>query len=723
MLKDAVRRAATAVVAIVVCLGAGAGAIGPVDRGPAASAATPSASNRSHVGAAAQAAPCSDSVDTTAYATLELFGVLPGLGLFFKIANALAKTARHGICSANGREMPVVEFMVKQMEAAAERIVDQHTLQSVYARSADLMLTLQREQANLEQVSTMTPVERTAFSTVMQTIGNTASQLEAEVSELPWQSLPAAEMIGGIKNGALALAFGLADPGTRKQHLRNVVLPAELEETRQVIADSEAQLVHYVRTELWVVRESDDPGRTPVGMFEIRAGAGHADEWDYLELWSCKRILGPRHCANFSSRRAEFFSVAVNKHLEERAKFLAMFTPEYLAFRNELTIFRGAPFLLTNNRVVAGRNKCLDVPGNPEPARGSGLQLWECEPGRAETDQEWRFVPGSGLVQNVRYRLCLDLQDGSDQSVRASRLVLAECAPDVGPLVIGHAGEPEYGDQEWAMHPLGYLVHLASGRCLDLPGSHTVENGAVAQTSPCEYGRSADVGARGASAGLKSGDPFTDQSWAMWFRCGSRPTVPAPLPPLSLAEVPPADTTPPVVSITSHGQQPASTSAVVEFSTDLTAVLVECQTGEGDFVPCASPYQTVSLTTGEHRVVVRAADALGNLGRTEVVVAIDAEAPETMIRSGPSGTVRPVDPVTFTLASSTPGSQFGCSLDGAVFEPCASPVSYGRLAVGSHVFKVEATAPNGIVDTSPETRTWTVRRCLLFLPATPCQRR
>lgn len=85
----------------------------------------------------------------------------------------------------------------------------------------------------------------------------------------------------------------------------------------------------------------------------------------------------------------------------------------------------------------------------------------------------------------------------------------------------------------------------------------------------------------------------------------------------------------------------------------------------------------------------------------------DATPPETMIDSGPSGTVS-LTSATFSFSATEAGSSFECRLDGAAFTPCTSPTSYSGLADGSHTFGVRATDPAGNTDPTPASRTWTI---------------
>src|SRR5215208_211287 len=86
----------------------------------------------------------------------------------------------------------------------------------------------------------------------------------------------------------------------------------------------------------------------------------------------------------------------------------------------------------------------------------------------------------------------------------------------------------------------------------------------------------------------------------------------------------------------------------------------------------------------------------------------DTTPPDTVINSGPSGTIKTTD-TRFTFSSTEANSKFECSLDGADFSACSSPKQYTGLANGSHTFKVRATDAAGNTDQSPASRTWKVR--------------
>ena len=85
----------------------------------------------------------------------------------------------------------------------------------------------------------------------------------------------------------------------------------------------------------------------------------------------------------------------------------------------------------------------------------------------------------------------------------------------------------------------------------------------------------------------------------------------------------------------------------------------------------------------------------------------DTTPPETTITSGPASPTSQTT-ATFALVSSEAGSTFACALDLGPFLPCASPVTYSGLALGSHQLRVRATDAAGNVDPTPAAYSWTI---------------
>ena len=81
--------------------------------------------------------------------------------------------------------------------------------------------------------------------------------------------------------------------------------------------------------------------------------------------------------------------------------------------------------------------------------------------------------------------------------------------------------------------------------------------------------------------------------------------------------------------------------------------------------------------------------------------------PDTLIISNPAALSTSPNS-TFIFASTVLGSKFNCSLDGAPFTACKSPKRYSRLTNGGHNFLVRAIDPQGNIDSTPATHSWTI---------------
>lgn len=87
--------------------------------------------------------------------------------------------------------------------------------------------------------------------------------------------------------------------------------------------------------------------------------------------------------------------------------------------------------------------------------------------------------------------------------------------------------------------------------------------------------------------------------------------------------------------------------------------------------------------------------------------AIDNIPPVTSILSAPPPSTSSID-ATFAFAANEPGATFACSLDNAPFAGCESPQSFSALALGAHIFSVQATDAAGNTDATPALLSWTI---------------
>ncbi len=83
----------------------------------------------------------------------------------------------------------------------------------------------------------------------------------------------------------------------------------------------------------------------------------------------------------------------------------------------------------------------------------------------------------------------------------------------------------------------------------------------------------------------------------------------------------------------------------------------------------------------------------------------DATAPDTVLRSAPSGSVKSQSPRMWAYATEQ-GATLQCSLDSAPFAPCPDPIEHSTVFPGAHTFRVRAVDGAGRVDPTPATRSW-----------------
>ena len=171
------------------------------------------------------------------------------------------------------------------------------------------------------------------------------------------------------------------------------------------------------------------------------------------------------------------------------------------------------------------------------------------------------------------------------------------------------------------------------------------------------------------------------------------------------------DATDPNTTITSNPPAATnSTSASFTFTSTEAGSTFECRLDAAAFAPCASPQNLTGLTAGNHTFRVRAIDAAGNLDGSPAAYTwnVDLTAPNTNITGNP-GAVTTSTSATFTFTANQANSTFACSLDGAAFAACTSPLTYTGLTVGSHNFQVRATDTAGNTDATPDSFTWTIQ--------------
>lgn len=176
------------------------------------------------------------------------------------------------------------------------------------------------------------------------------------------------------------------------------------------------------------------------------------------------------------------------------------------------------------------------------------------------------------------------------------------------------------------------------------------------------------------------------------------------------------DTTPPTVSFSSG--PPALTnskSATINFTwNDLHKEngYVQCSIDAGLWFKCTSDFQAVynNLSEGSHTLAVAATDTAFNTGVGYYSWIIDSVPPNTGFVSHMPTLNTAATSASFGFVAYDTGADqiLECSVDGAPYSSCTSPVNLTNLTAGSHTFAARAHDKAGNVDPTPASYTWTV---------------
>ena len=180
------------------------------------------------------------------------------------------------------------------------------------------------------------------------------------------------------------------------------------------------------------------------------------------------------------------------------------------------------------------------------------------------------------------------------------------------------------------------------------------------------------------------------------------------------------DHTAPATTIVSTplAEIPLGTAAAFRFSSSEPNSTFECSL-DPDPVPqytaCGGPpdgtAEFTGLEAGQHTLLVRAVDPSLNADGTPESFSFTVVGPAVTTITGNV----PADPAEtsetsaeFTFSADQPGVTFTCSLDGADFVPCPSPVTVTNMSFGGHTFEVQSTNRFGLVEEPPAIFEWNV---------------
>jgi outer membrane protein assembly factor BamB len=151
----------------------------------------------------------------------------------------------------------------------------------------------------------------------------------------------------------------------------------------------------------------------------------------------------------------------------------------------------------------------------------------------------------------------------------------------------------------------------------------------------------------------------------------------------------------------------AGTSARFVFDSNEYGASFACQLDGGGWTACSSPKDITGLADGEHQLDVRARDAAGNVDQTPASWRWTVDTlPPTSSATLADTSNRSVG-WRFILEADEPAT-FECALDDGSWMPCATNVTYDRLADGVHEFRLRASDAAGNREPQPVTVAFTI---------------
>lgn len=115
---------------------------------------------------------------------------------------------------------------------------------------------------------------------------------------------------------------------------------------------------------------------------------------------------------------------------------------------------------------------------------------------------------------------------------------------------------------------------------------------------------------------------------------------------------------------------------------------------------------TITKPDGTYNLTLYQTNGVSNSAQTAKTWTKDTTEPNTTIDTQPSATNYSMVS-SFTFSSNETPVVFQCSLDGALYSTCTTPLNYSSLANGAHTLNVRAVDQAGNIDSTPATYTWT----------------
>lgn len=415
----------------------------------------------------------------------ELMGLVPGIGTLEKAIISFSKIARFSRCQGAGNQAAITltEF-TDAMEPIAENAADQQARHQEEAKVTGLINRLKGEEANINGFADLTQQEQTLLIARIDNIASDADSYEKEATAMQFMVAPTFRMAASLKNFAYNLEYDLLPDGELKNNLLTKKIPDARNDSIVRLLKIESSFESYIMNSgLWRDYSwHDSNGRRH---YKIHAKVTLNGLEVYHQDWECVGFPHlPRACSTLVSRRNEFFTKARDKALDIRESLAKVFDASYLNFKNRLGVYSflrsEAPsgFYIQNDM----SNNCMVVDQDGSVSITNSFDLCSFDYiASAPEATAWQVVPETGQIESTSLKgMCLDVPIGQLAAENPSVMVhpCQEPDPETGAL-------PEGSTQAWGFHPLGFIVNMATNKCLTSP---TVRyNGALLVAADCNY--------------------------------------------------------------------------------------------------------------------------------------------------------------------------------------------------------------------------------------------
>lgn len=165
------------------------------------------------------------------------------------------------------------------------------------------------------------------------------------------------------------------------------------------------------------------------------------------------------------------------------------------------------------------------------------------------------------------------------------------------------------------------------------------------------------------------------------------------------------DSTPPVIT-NDLPQIVTSFPHDLHFTTDEELDYLSCRIDSGLWEGCRDGLTLSGLSDGVHTLRVEAEDLAGNDFEDDYVFNVDIGATVATITASPPWTT--TSRAASFAFSAAAGSTFECAINGGVFEPCTSPVTYDLLPWDDMSFFAVKATKDGRTQQSPSWYAWRI---------------